>query len=64
MSDVTFGYNGGGDLFLKFIKDDKTAFLTIQENKMHLLVTEDNRPPIYMDNMPYDFDLSKVVNGV
>lgn len=64
MSAVTYGKDGDGNLFLKFVSEGVTSYLTVEKDNMHLLILKDDMSSIYMDDMPYEFDLSKVIHDI
>lgn len=56
------GFDEEGDVFLSFHRDDKSAFLTVEPDKLHLLLKGGGQPSRYFDNVPYhDFKIPKKV---
>ena len=48
------GIDEDGDLFFSFDKDDKSVFLTVEPNELHLLIKDGREKSRYFDEVPYD----------
>lgn len=48
------GLDEDGDVFLSFHKDDVSVFLTVEPDKLHLLIKSGSEKSRYFDEVPYD----------
>lgn len=56
------GFDEEGDVFLSFHRGDKSAFLTVEPDKLHLLVKGGGQSSRYFDDVPYhDFKIPRKV---
>lgn len=49
-ADARAGVDGDGNVYLRFRKDDKTMYLTVEPHLIHLLVMQPGQPNVYIDD--------------
>jgi hypothetical protein len=50
VADARAGVDGDGNVYLRFRKDDKTMYLTVEPHLIHLLLMQPGQPNVYIDD--------------